>query len=133
MHIELTSHDIAADLVPRHLVWARVEQFGTLPLSEYERMGGHEALKMARNHVDPLTRMPRQAAVRILGELELDRTAPRWGEHRAWLAGDEDAQPSPELVKVQPANTDLTLVAWDAYHALAVNHHGCRLLTELGL
>lgn len=125
MHPELTPHDYAAHLVPRHLVWARVEQFGPLPLSEYERMGGHEALKMARNHVDPTVRMPREAAARILGELELDRVAPRWGEHLAWLRGDPDA--------VQVYAAPVTYGAWITKHMRMRAAHGRRLLAELGL
>ncbi len=36
---------------------------------------------------DPKARMPRDVAVRLLGELDIDERYPYWGEHRAWCAG----------------------------------------------
>lgn len=113
--------------VPRHLVWERARAYN-LPIAEYARVGGAEGLRMARNHRDTRTAMKRSLAVRILGELELDRRHPAWGEHRAALADVQDSRLQAEYL---PAAG--TVAEAHRLHDAAVMYHGSAILRELGL
>ncbi len=72
------------DTVPRDPVWRQARRY-KVPRAEMVRMGGLEAA-VGSAPQNPHARMSRTAAVALLGELEVDRRWPAWGEHRAALA-----------------------------------------------
>lgn len=90
-------------------------------------MGGVVGGYLARNHRDPHLTVARADAVKLLGELELDRLQPCWGEHVAALGGDEDARQHPQYAGARDLPTAKRL------HAAAVKVHGERVLAGLGL
>lgn len=102
--------------------WALVAPYG-LPASELRRMGGTlEAEHLVRNHISPRETVSVACVRRLLGEIELDRTHPMWGVHRAALAGVPDAELQPEYDAAR--NERMA----DDMHAAAVAKLGARLL-----
>lgn len=74
-----------SDSVPRDAVWQYVRGYG-LPRQETIRMAGSQEGAIGLHARDRRARISRTAAIRLLGEAELDARHPAWGEQRAYVA-----------------------------------------------
>lgn len=108
-------------VVPRDQVWHHAVSLAALPREEYVRMGGPEC-DIFGPPPNPAATMRRTAAVALLGEIVLDLARPRWGEHRAHLAGVPTAQRLSEY-------SDITTVA----QATGIHNNLVRELGEKAL
>ncbi len=75
----------ADETVPRDPVWQYVRQYG-LPRQETIRMAGGPEGAVGLYPRNKRATISRTAAIRLLGEAEVDARWPRWGEHRAAVA-----------------------------------------------
>lgn len=60
-------------MVERDKVWAHARRLADLPVEEYVRMGGPEHRRILSSRPDPSAKLPRAAAVKLLGEIVVDR------------------------------------------------------------
>ncbi len=75
----------ADETVPRDPVWQYVRQYG-LPRQETIRMAGGAEGAVGLYPRNKRARISRTAAIRLLGEAEVDARWPELGEHRAAVA-----------------------------------------------
>lgn len=114
------------ETVPRDAVWRYVRRYN-LPRQETMRMAGGMEGAIGLLRADKRARIIRTAAIRLLGEAEVDARWPMLGEHRAAVAGVPAARVH---YGAFPWCTSPARWGADNAHARMVQHLGGALLLQ---